>query len=610
MSSHYSRKKHAAFLNSLILLQRFFACVVGMVLIILPVAPVLASEATVPAIQDPPQQVANEGPFEDADGVQSLETSEPTDVGSVQPSVPDPMEDATDVAEESDDGNETVSEVSTVPSEAASPSNAASEYGSNAVIPDAILQEEEDPALTAPSSVSTEEADLDTDAGSSTPALPYATSTPDLSVNDPALSLATATGAAGVPGGDVRDPLNGETGTNTPASGTTTASSTNYGTDGDLSPSESPSAGEDLLVNEDDAREQNGGYSESVNDMNRYQFSADQCVSMGGGSYYCADDDSRGKTNRADRVYAAADGDGDKELFLVTDDGETQITDNRTDDDAPFYDEVSQTVIWHRLVDGRYQIFAYDLANEEEQQLTFERFNSMQPSRHGDVAVWQSWIGNDWEVMLEEGDELAMLTDNATHDIAPYINGDYVIWQSFEDAVWKVKLYNMVTGLTDVIADADGGSVKNPRLVLVYDTKFENGDVETKGYDLMNGEVVPLTSSPGPLPEDLPDPDPVEEDRALIQTVTQLKPKTENDPEPGDDPLLGGNQHEPLASSDIVIPPFAEDVPTTTIEDVIVPQGDQTSATSTSHIEDVIIPPFQGVVSGSIDPQASIASST
>ena len=229
----------------------------------------------------------------------------------------------------------------------------------------------------------------------------------------------------------------------------------------------------------------------------------------------------------------------------------------------------------------------------------------MYPSKYGDVVVWQGWVGNDWEIMLEADREFTMLTDNTFHDVSPSINGDHIIWQSFEDTVWKVKVYDMVTKTTDTITDSEGGSVENPRFVLVYDTKFDNGDTETKGYDLKSGEVVPLSSKPGPMPERIPDPDPTDEDRAILQTVTQTKPKPESDHDFDDAPP----DMEPQATTTdelVIVPPEQE---ATSTEEVLVPEQtdaeeiviedlhifppEEPATTSESVPEDLVIPAFE-----------------
>ena len=98
------------------------------------------------------------------------------------------------------------------------------------------------------------------------------------------------------------------------------------------------------------------------------------------------------------------------------------------------------------------------------------------------------------------------------------------------DQSQRAALYDTVTGVTSYIDDADGGQVMNPRFVLMYDTKFANGDTVTKGYDPETGQVVPLSAQPAPPAPEIPDSDPVGETRALIQN--------KNNPEDDDDVVI------------------------------------------------------------------------
>lgn len=351
-------------------------------------------------------------------------------------------------------------------------------------------------------------------------------------------------------------------------------------------------------------------------DGNPFSFSENECVSVGDGSFYCSSAEDAPAPLGTDRVFSAVDADGDKEIYVEKGGELTAVTENFLDDDAPYYDERSETIVWHRLIDGRYQIVSYDLETAEETVLTNDRYNNMEPSRYGDVTVWQGWVGNDWEIMLMEDGEITMLTDNTWNDVVPNVNGAYVVWQSFEENAWRVKVYDTITGEVTTIDDAEGASVENPRFVLVYDSKRENGDVETKGFDLERKEAVPLSASPAPVPESIPDPDQTGEDRALIQTVTQLKPKTEGEEDVPDDVPMAGGEPNPTGStttpsviSDVVIPPF--DAGTTTeelheeapaeetapdtghIEDVVIPATPATGdASVTDHIEDVTVTPY------------------
>ena len=343
-----------------------------------------------------------------------------------------------------------------------------------------------------------------------------------------------------------------------------------------------------------------------TNDNNIFSFSKSECVGVGDGSFYCTNATTSPLVAGMDRVFSAPDSDGDKEIYIEKGGVLTQITSNQLDDDAPHYDESSNSIVWHRLVNERYQIISYDVAEALEEQITNDRYNNMEPSRYGDITVWQGWVGNDWEIMLMEGDDISMITDNTTGDVSPRINGNYIIWQAFEDTAWRVKVYDRDTKEIDTIADADGASVDNPRLVLVYDTKHENGDVEVKGYDLETGKVTPLSASPAPIPEKIPDPEQTGEERALVQTNTQIKTKTDadTDTEPNPDESTATTSL-PILAEDVIVPPFVEsdEAGTTTedtteevvpdvLPDVVILPSEIESASSTDHIIDVIITPY------------------
>lgn len=247
-----------------------------------------------------------------------------------------------------------------------------------------------------------------------------------------------------------------------------------------------------------------------------YQFQKTQCVSMGDGGYYCAEKKLMSpEDTETDSLYTALDEDGDLEIYLRNNGKVEQITDNSYDDAAPYYDPVSDSIVWHRLIQGRYQVMNFE--GKDEEQITSSRNNSMEPKRSGDYIVWQEWIGDDWEVMLYDGNEIKQLTDNEIHDMAPYVQNGYVIWTKTDGETKSVSVYDIASGLASSIGDSDGGRVENPRFVLVYDEKLDNGDVITKGFNPDTGEVAPLSAQPGSVPEGLPQPDSTGETRALIQ---------------------------------------------------------------------------------------------
>lgn len=277
-------------------------------------------------------------------------------------------------------------------------------------------------------------------------------------------------------------------------------------------------------------------YTVSVNDANRYQFGINDCVAVGDGSYYCSKSAIATEVTY-DRIYAAQDADGDMEIYASLGGKVTKISDNKYDDLAPSYDADSDTITWHRLINGRYQIIQYALDTAEEIQLTNGTTNSMEPSADGSYVAWQYWDGEDWEIVLFDGSSTTQITDNEMSDVSPSIHDGYVLWTSKNNSGEHVaKVYDIKSGSIEVIEGTSGGSVQNPRFVLVYDTKFDNGDVITKGFDLESGSLTSLTALPGELPSEIPDPEATEEVKALIQNKSSKEDvHVESEPTGNDD---------------------------------------------------------------------------
>jgi beta propeller repeat protein len=360
-----------------------------------------------------------------------------------------------------------------------------------------------------------------------------------------------------------------------------------------------------------------------ANDNNRFVFSKQECVSTGEGTFFCTKSETD-VIKGEDRVYAKKDVDGDKEIYIVKAGVETRLTHNNINDEQPYYDEFSNTIVWQRLIDGRYQIIAYDVVIGEEAQLTNDRYNNMEPQRSGDVIVWQGWIGNDWEIMYLQNDALTMITDNTTHDIAPSINGNHIVWQSFENGAWKMKVYDIRSKEIQTIGEADGSSIQNPRFVLVYDAKNGAGDIETRGYDLVEGKHVDLSRVPQSVPEEIPDPEQTGEKRALVSPQNQLKSKLEGD-EDSDMPDIE-TDFEDDQSDTLVIPSYlATSTGSTTAdetegihnlsteflpahEDVVI-EAIGTTTEEYDHIPDIVVPLYDHSVMHD-DSQTDVATST
>jgi hypothetical protein len=262
-----------------------------------------------------------------------------------------------------------------------------------------------------------------------------------------------------------------------------------------------------------------------VTEENFYQFSRQSCVAVGDGTFHCTTKE-KPTIDPTSAVYAEKDETGDMEIYMRTGKGDVkQLTDNDFEDTSPDVDLTSMRAVWQRLIDGRYQIISYDLEERKETQLTFSRTNSMEPKVSEEGIVWQAWDGNDWEVMFFDGQFTDQITDNDMQDVTPVIEDGYVLWSVLGGTTAEARVYSIKSGELMTITGHEGGAVANPRFVLVYDTKFDNGDVVTQGFDPVTGLATPLASKPAELPFTIPEPDPVGEIRALINNKSTQKEK-------------------------------------------------------------------------------------
>jgi hypothetical protein len=255
-------------------------------------------------------------------------------------------------------------------------------------------------------------------------------------------------------------------------------------------------------------------------------FNKDECTELATGSYYCLQPD---ENQLEDALYSAADVDGDLEIFLVKEGVEVQITQNLTDDSAPYYDQNTNTIVWHRMVDDRYQIISYDLQTEEEVQLTSTAENNMEPTRQGKYTVWQRWTNNGWNIILHDGNGEQQITDTTSHNVAPYIHGSLIVWNRHSLSGKKtIEMFDITSETYVTVEDPDGLSVSNPRMVFVYDSLHPNGDIVTKGYDVLARKFIDLGTLPRELPDELPSSDSTGETRALIQAKPNIKSEIED----------------------------------------------------------------------------------
>jgi len=341
-----------------------------------------------------------------------------------------------------------------------------------------------------------------------------------------------------------------------------------------------------------------------VQNDNVLAFNKNECTEVEDGSFYCqriaydqiAEND----------LFSAPDATGDMEIYVVQNGQQHKVTDNIYEDASPYFDAKSETIVWHRLINDRYQIISYDVQTGEETQLTDSSVNNMEPTRSGNYTVWQRWVKNNWEIILHTGSEERQLTDSIEHDIAPYIRGDLLIWNvRSSNGSQTLMTYDIGSDTFNQIKDSDGVSVANPRMLVMYEAQYQNGDTVMKGFDLLTGEIIPIQGTPRNIPPTIPDPDTTGEIRALPPTpqveedlVVDTDIDTgDDDPEP--DPVL--DQYE---AGDLVITSTSTIATTTTVVaetefdlDLRVPEPESvTTASSTlvqqAAIPDIVVPPL------------------
>ncbi|MEL6802545.1 MAG: hypothetical protein AAFO91_02030, partial [Bacteroidota bacterium] len=286
-----------------------------------------------------------------------------------------------------------------------------------------------------------------------------------------------------------------------------------------------------------EVRENSGDGSESVesattppvageatnrNRQNYYQFGREDCVTVGDGSFYCGTATEHEELEE-DTFFVGTDSDGDQEIFARVHGETVQLTHNTVNDAAPYYDALSNSLVWHRLVQDRYQIMRRSFETNVDEVLTQNNVNDMEPRHFGDHVVWQRWVVDNWEIILFDGETYTQLTDNGVHDLAPSIRNNFVLWKTVRGEEQDVTVYDLSTGEFTSIQDEEAGSsVQNPRLMFVYETLSDTGDVVTKGFDPIRGEVIPIGVLPVELPDEIPESDQTGETRALIQNKNAL----------------------------------------------------------------------------------------
>jgi hypothetical protein len=319
-----------------------------------------------------------------------------------------------------------------------------------------------------------------------------------------------------------------------------------------------------------------------------FEFGLEECAGVGDGSFYCSKAD-KAPVSKPDGVFSAPDSDGDMEIYVRVNNEEQQLTFNKYDDKSPYYDALSERIVWHADINDRYQIISYDLNSNEQKKITDTPYNNMEPVAYGDITLWQTWLNNNWEIMKLEGSELSQLTSNNFNDISPHMRDQYVIWQSQFSDGWKVTLFDERTGKIEYLNAEAGTKLENPRFVLVYDSTTEAGDTQTIGYDPNKKVSFALGSLPAQLPEELPEPDQTGETRALIQAKPSVRGgdiEESTAPQPtSTPPTISPNSHLTLDLSTTSTPA------NTNLNAATSSSFGDVSMAPNSNIPDLVIPP-------------------
>lgn len=237
-----------------------------------------------------------------------------------------------------------------------------------------------------------------------------------------------------------------------------------------------------------------------------FTFNEGDCTLVADGQFYCVRNETP-RLERADpRVYAERDRDGDREIYYFDGEEMHQITGNSYDDLAPAFDATSQRIVWQAMINDRMQIMLYDIKEGTTRQITASMDNCSNPDIRGDTVVWQQWVDTNWEIMMttipSDGSpfEVTRLTDNGVHDMFPQLYQNLITWQRENGRSWEVVVYDTNLKTETALEKDESTKYENPRFALLFDSKHDNGDVETIGYDLETGKMMELGTRANPQP--------------------------------------------------------------------------------------------------------------
>lgn len=277
-------------------------------------------------------------------------------------------------------------------------------------------------------------------------------------------------------------------------------------------------------------------------------FETKDCVSLSDGEYYCVRKDQTAEVSPSPKTAtvsaeARKDAEGDLEIYVTDGNGTKQITNNSIDDDSPKYDETAKYLVWHALVDDRYQIFFHDISRSETFQITNESYNNTNADVSLRTIVWQAWADDNWEIFAAtyapgavEPFVVERVTRTSDPDMFPKIHGRLLTWQSRSGDQWLSLGFNLDTKELLHLGEGTNGDVTSSRLVFLVERRDENGNIVRVGYDIETGETLPLGGAPENTPQPIPE-NPTQEQTGVIpeNTVTAKTPRATDAEDDTDD---------------------------------------------------------------------------
>jgi beta propeller repeat protein len=131
----------------------------------------------------------------------------------------------------------------------------------------------------------------------------------------------------------------------------------------------------------------------------------------------------------------------------------TQVTSNSYEDSMPQIK--GDYLVWQGHVNGHWQIFLYNIENEEATRITNNNYDSISPRTDGEYVVWFGACNQGGEVFqynIATG-ETTKITNDSNVDSSPQIADGRVVWASHQvtDSVepGEIKIYDINTGQHD-----------------------------------------------------------------------------------------------------------------------------------------------------------------